>query len=823
MALYRKYRPSTFAEVVGQQHVTEPLSLALESRDSQGRPDRINHAYLFSGPRGCGKTSSARILARSLNCEHGPTPSPCGKCASCLALAAGGPGNLDVTELDAASHNGVEDMRDLRDTAIIQPAESRYRIFVIDEAHMITSAGFNALLKIVEEPPEHLIFIFATTEPERVLPTIRSRTHHYPFRLLTPNDMRGLLQSVVAHEGVHVADDVYPLVISAGGGSPRDSLSVLDQLVAGAGPDGVTYEVAAPLLGVTEETLLSESVDALASGDRAAIFDVIDRVVQSGQDPKRYAEDMLKRVRDLLVLSALPSAQEQGLVDVPADLVPVLIEQTKAVPVGTLTRFAQVLNDGLSRFRGATSPRLLLEVMCVRMLLPAAEDSVEALWQRVEALERGIPAGGGASAGASPAASQAAGFGAKEEPESSMPSMDDVPTVDENGRPLSALQRARLARQRQQGGAAETPKPAAQPAPEPVPTPEPKPAQPAQTAQSEQLRKLAEAREATKRMQELAREQERAERERMAMEREAATRRADAGEAAEIVTEAAAEVEAVAPVQPALTIDDIQETWSDILAATDGEHAMPVRVLAAQARPLSLDEANNLLVIAHHTGALANRLNAPEYAATLARAIQQHHHIDVRVQCQVGTRARDHQAPSTTPPDDEPSRTQPAATREVMPEGLRRQVEAVRKQAAAAEAQPEQNPMPAQSATPAQSAEKMPRYKQILERRRQQAEAERAQQEQSHEARLRKIAEAKARAGQPADDGVPLPPEPVDDVPPDDYGYEQPVAEPPVETSAGDEEAEMIAAAQNPGQLDHRDMKEVVMELLERELGAKPM
>ena len=392
MALYRKYRPATFAEVVGQSHVTEPLSVALDS-------GRINHAYLFSGPRGCGKTSSARILARSLNCVEGPTSTPCGKCESCVSLAPGGPGNLDVTELDAATHNGVDDMRELRERAFYAPAESRYRVFIIDEAHMISTAGFNALLKIVEEPPEHLIFIFATTEPEKLLQTIRSRTHNYPFRLLAPPDMRGLLESVVSGEGVPVEDAVYPLVIRAGGGSPRDSLSIMDQLLAGAGPEGVTYNRALALLGVTDSTLIDRAVDALAEHDSAALFAVVDEVIDAGYDPRRFGEDLLDRFRDLLVVQAVPDVFDRGLVNAPEESRDVLREQAQKLGQATLTRCASLVNEGLAQMRGATAPRLLLEILCARMALPAAGMTVEALAQRVEALEKGHGGAGGAGAG----------------------------------------------------------------------------------------------------------------------------------------------------------------------------------------------------------------------------------------------------------------------------------------------------------------------------------------------------------------------------------------------------------------------------------------
>ncbi len=347
---------------MGQEQVTTPLSAALDA-------GRINHAYLFSGPRGCGKTSSARIMARSLNCEHGPTSTPCGKCDSCVSLAPGGPGNLDVTELDAASHNGVEDMRELRDRAYYAPAESRYRIFIIDEAHMISPSGANALLKVVEEPPEHVIFIFATTEPEKIIGTIRSRTHHYPFRLLTPPAMKGLLQRTVASEGVQVEDAVYPMVIEAGGGSPRDTLSLLDQLLAGAGPDGLTYDLARPLLGVTDVTLLDDTIATLAENDKAGLFAQIDNVIEAGHDPRRFAVDLLDRLRDLMILQAVPGAIDAGLVSAPTDRAEVLTAQAQRFSGPQLTYLASTVNDRISDLTGATSPRLLLEIMCAHLLI----------------------------------------------------------------------------------------------------------------------------------------------------------------------------------------------------------------------------------------------------------------------------------------------------------------------------------------------------------------------------------------------------------------------------------------------------------------------
>lgn len=381
MALYRKYRPATFAEVVGQEHVTDPLSTALSS-------NRINHAYLFSGPRGCGKTSSARILARSLNCEQGPTPQPCGVCDSCVALAPNGPGNVDVVELDAASHGGVDDTRELRDRAFYAPAQSRYRIFIVDEAHMVTTAGFNALLKIVEEPPDHLIFVFATTEPEKVLPTIRSRTHHYPFRLLAPRTMRGLIEHVSVGENFAVDDAVFPLVIRAGGGSPRDTLSVLDQLLAGAEDGRITYQRALALLGATDVALIDDAVDALSAGDAAALFGAVESVIDAGHDPRRFATDLLERFRDLIVLQAVPDAAARGVVDAPADVLERMRDQAARLGTATLARYAEVVHAGLGEMRGATAPRLLLEVVCARLLLPSASDTEAALLQRIERIEK---------------------------------------------------------------------------------------------------------------------------------------------------------------------------------------------------------------------------------------------------------------------------------------------------------------------------------------------------------------------------------------------------------------------------------------------------
>jgi DNA polymerase-3 subunit gamma/tau len=429
-ALYRRYRPETFTELIGQAQVTAPLMTAL-------RTDRVNHAYLFSGPRGCGKTTSARILARCLNCAEGPTDTPCGKCPSCIELSRDGSGSLDVVEIDAASHNGVDDARDLRERAIFAPARDRYKIFILDEAHMVTPQGFNALLKIVEEPPAHVKFIFATTEPDKVIGTIRSRTHHYPFRLVPPAQMLEYLEQLCVSEKVDVAPGVLSLVVRSGGGSVRDSLSLLDQLIAGSEGGKVEYDRAAALLGFTHATLLDEVVDAFGAKNSAQVFASVDKVIQTGQDPRRFVEDLLEHLRDLIVILSVGEEAKNVLRGIPADELEKMKTQALGFGLAELTHAAETVNTALTEMSGATSPKLHLELMCAKVLVPSSDQTEVGSLARIERLERRIGMAGTATAVSeqpreTPALAKSAPLAevpAKAAPAAAAPVVDKTPDV----------------------------------------------------------------------------------------------------------------------------------------------------------------------------------------------------------------------------------------------------------------------------------------------------------------------------------------------------------------------------------------------------------
>ena len=437
-ALYRRYRPESFAELIGQSQVTAPLMAALRS-------DRVNHAYLFSGPRGCGKTTSARILARCLNCAEGPTDTPCGVCPSCVELSRDGSGSLDVVEIDAASHNGVDDARELRERAIFAPVRDRYKIFILDEAHMVTAQGFNALLKIVEEPPAHVKFIFATTEPEKVIGTIRSRTHHYPFRLVPPAQLLEYMEQLCTQEGVDLEPGVLALVVRAGGGSVRDSLSLLDQLIAGSEPvEGdpaqvkalVKYDRAAALLGFTHGALLNEIIDGFATHNSVAVFGGVDRVIQTGQDPRRFVEDLLERLRDLIVIHSVGDEAKAVMRGIAADELDKMTAQAYRFGLAELTHAAATVNTALTEMSGATSPRLLLELMCAKVLVPASDQTEVGSLARLDRLERRV----GVDGAVAPAPSKAGASA----PQQSAPT-PAAPIAASQAAPIAAPQTAPIA------------------------------------------------------------------------------------------------------------------------------------------------------------------------------------------------------------------------------------------------------------------------------------------------------------------------------------------------------------------------------------------
>ncbi|WP_311518240.1 DNA polymerase III subunit gamma and tau [uncultured Corynebacterium sp.] len=850
MALYRKYRPATFAEVVGQEQVTKPLSAALDA-------GRINHAYLFSGPRGCGKTSSARIMARSLNCEQGPTSTPCGVCESCVSLAPGGPGNLDVTELDAASHNGVEDMRELRDRAYFAPAESRYRIFIIDEAHMISASGANALLKVVEEPPEHVIFIFATTEPEKIIGTIRSRTHHYPFRLLTPPAMKGLLERTVASEGVHVDDSVYPMVIQAGGGSPRDTLSILDQLLAGAGPDGLTYDIARPLLGVTDLGLLDKTIEALAEQDKAALFMIVDDVIEAGHEPRRFTIDLLDRLRDLMILQAVPGALEAGLVSAPTDRGEILLTQAQRFTGPQLAYLAETVNSRISSLRGATSPRLLLEILCAHLLVGSAPAAAAA--GQTAALPQGMPAGSpqGASDG-TPAAGHANTAVSNQPAPATAQAQDPAAAAAA----IIAARRNRQAQQQAQQQQAQAPQ-----------------AQPEQSASAQQPQQSEEQ------------PAERAE--------QASQQRTETQPAQESAPESAKEPAQQSAQEPAQesaqehavdVAEQVRSQWSNLRAAV-GRRNKVAEIMLAEARVLGFRD--DTLILGHTTGALAERINSPSNNDAIVAVLKEELRRDIKVNCIIGTNPKaagfsestPRQQPTWNPnqqqresaePEQESERPSPQTEPEQQSEqsasasasasddpwGAPRPIGTQSNEPAREESPGPVTPAAASAAAAAATAAAASAHQpapqatppaQPQAPRQQAAEPAQQSSQQGGDWRSR-IAQA-SQVAQKRDEefdkipqfgnGVPLPPEPApeDDfeAPPEEYypadpqpsqprlgqqnqemGASASTAQPPQQAYSRDEqEREMMEEAQNAGEMDHRSSTEVAMELLTKELGAR--
>lgn len=751
---------------------------------------RINHAYLFSGPRGCGKTSSARILARSLNCVEGPTSMPCGKCDSCRALAPGGPGNLDVTELDAASHNGVEDMRELRDRGHYAPAESRYRIFIIDEAHMISQQGFNALLKIVEEPPEHLIFIFATTEPEKVIGTIRSRTHNYPFRLLTPPDMKALLQHVVEEENVQVEDAVYPLVMQAGGGSPRDTLSLLDQLLAGAKDGQLTYQQAAPLLGVTDLALIDRVIAALADDEKGELFRIVNDVINAGHEPRRFVQDLLDRLRDLLIIQAVPEAFDEGLVSAPQDRVAVLQEQAGWFSPEALTHYADVVNERLPQMRGATSPQLLLEILCAHLLarpyVAAAGNAAGAgagtgagVPQPGQAGQSGVdqgavgqanrqPSGQGGPRGAAAALAAVAAMGSAKPQTKSMPSHGPAP------KPKPGEQAAETAPEKPQApGAGEY-------AEEHKEVPKNKQESTVAAGHVQRTEESAEAPQADLRQSEQPQQQQPRE------EKPQREQPREEQQHEERPHEEQPHDERISAEQPSEdALDIIRSQWTKIRSKV-GQTNRVAEVMLTEAKVLGID--GDTVVLGHNTGALAERINSERNNAVIVEAVSAFVERKVQVKCIVGTKTPPEltaqrratpqpqrsaqqktqpQQKDQTQPADQPQRSQQANNDSVWPEPQQPQSQQPEKQRSESQRPEKQQPgkqEPEKQSTNATG--NVPANPKNQDWR-----------EVANQAKNRARERAAQSSGDTFGDGVPLPPEPAaDEAAPDDL---PPAQQPP--------------------------------------------
>ena len=626
-ALYRRYRPDTFDQVIGQEHVTEPLKAAL-------RANRVTHAYLFSGPRGCGKTTSARILARCLNCAQGPTDTPCGQCESCRELATGGPGSLDVVEIDAASHGGVDDARDLRERATFAPVRDRYKIFIIDEAHMVTNQGFNALLKLVEEPPEHVKFVFATTEPERVIGTIRSRTHHYPFRLVPPDVLGPYLTGLCAEEHIGVGEGVLTLVMRAGGGSVRDTLSVLDQLMAGAIDGQVTYQTAVALLGYTDSALLDESVDALAGGDGAAAFRVVERMVESGHDPRRFVEDLLQRLRDLLIIAVAGDGARDVLADTPHDQFERMQRQAQNWGPHGLSRAADLTDEALRAMTGATSPRLQLELLVGRVLVPAPGPAQAPVQGTV-----GMTGGGAPREASAPSSEASSGrFGAREARE--------------------ALARKKQERAEASAPAPQAPASSAAPAPQGMPAwgsgpdwsaqkpaaPEPSSA-PAQSKPQDALRREAEHTRETAPVREAAPAQ--------AEPRPAAPPQQSSESAAPQRSEAPARAEAPASGRDA---DMLRGRWNEVVERLSSISRVTWSMVGGNAQLGAVDGSQ--VVLLFPVEAMVNAFSRGPRAADVEKAINEVTGLTVSVSAQVGQASG---GPATTGPSAQASHPGPAA------------------------------------------------------------------------------------------------------------------------------------------------------------------